>query len=82
MAGKIQNLGVDWHMPDGKGGFKARRFASTTVATSDLIRYLADDGHTVVSAHDAILYDPEGKAVLAAFIDAGHGNAYLSSLVR
>ena len=79
---KSTSLGVDWHMPDGRGAFKARRFATTTVATADLIRYLADDGHTVASAHDALLYDPEGKAVLAAFIEAGHGNVYLSTLVR
>lgn len=82
MAGKIQSLGVDWHMPDGKGGFKARRFASTTVASADMIRYLGEDGHTVRSAHDAILYDPEARAVLAALIDAGHGDVHLSTIVR
>lgn len=76
------SLGVDWHMPDGRGGFKARRFTTTTQATGDVIRYLAEDGHTVRSAHDALLYDPEGKAVLAAFIDAGYGQHQLADYVR
>lgn len=75
-------LGVDWHMPDGRGGFKARRFATTTQATADMIRHLAEDGLTVQAAHDALLFDPEGKAVLAAFIEAGFGQHQLSDFVR
>lgn len=82
MSHKTASLGVDWHMPDGRGGFKARRFATTTQATSDMIRYLAEDGLTVQAAHDALLYDPEGKAVLRAFIDAGFGRHPLSNFVR
>lgn len=76
------SLGVDWHMPKRGGGYMARRFATTTVATSDLIRLLAGDGHTVQSAHDAILYDAEGKAVLARFVAEGHGTQALADIVR
>jgi hypothetical protein len=76
------SLGVDWHLPARRGGFAARRFATTTRATSDLIEVLAGDGHTVQSAHDAILYDDDAKAVLARFIDAGHADVRLDTLVR
>lgn len=73
MGKRNASLGVEWHMPDGRGGFHARRFATTTRATSDLIEALAGGGHTVQSAHDTILFDSEGKAVLAAMVDAGFG---------
>ena len=31
------SLGVDWHMPLKGGGFAKRRFATTTVATAELL---------------------------------------------
>jgi|GEM_PF-498333 len=71
-----KSLGVDWFMPG-----KKRPFATSTRATSDLIVLLGEDGHTVQSAHDAILYDPEGKAILAAFIAEGYVNTPLIDLV-
>lgn len=71
-----KSLGVDWFMPG-----KKRPFATSTRATSDLIVVLGEDGHTVQSAHDAILYDPEGKAILAAFIAEGYVNTPLIDLV-
>jgi 8-oxo-dGTP pyrophosphatase MutT (NUDIX family)/2'-5' RNA ligase/mRNA-degrading endonuclease RelE of RelBE toxin-antitoxin system len=71
-----KSLGVDWFMPG-----KKRPFATSTRATSDLIVALGEDGHTVQSAHDAILYDPEGKAILAAFIAEGYVNTPLIDLV-
>lgn len=76
------SLGVDWYMPKAGGGFAARRFATTTVATSDLIRLLAHDGHTVQSAHDAINFDVEAKAVLTAMADKGFGQVKLDTLVQ
>lgn len=79
--GKAQ-LGVDWHMPDGRGGYAKRAYASTTRATSDLVEVLATDGHTVQSAHDAILFDPDAKAVLAAMVDRGLGPDRLDRYVR
>lgn len=82
MAGKRNvGLGVDWHLPKRGGGYQARRFATTTRATSDLIVHLATDGHTVQSARDAINFDPEGKAVLTRFVDEGHGQRMLRELV-
>lgn len=75
-------LGVDWHMPDGRGGFRARRFATTTAASSLLISVLAGDGHTVQSARDAINYDDEAKDVLTQMVDAGFGADRLDRYVR
>lgn len=72
----VKSLGVDWVMPG-----KKRPFATSTMATSDLIKMLGEEGHTVQSAHDALLYDPEGKAILAAFIAAGYINTPLADLV-
>ena len=82
MGKRRTSLGVEWHMPDGRGGFRGRSFATTTKATSDLVEALASDGHTVQSAHDAINFDPEGKAVLAAMVDAGFARDKLSRYVR
>lgn len=79
---RTASLGVDWHLPAPRGGFSPRRFATTTRATSDLIEALAGDGHTVQSAHDVINYDEDAKAVLARFVDAGHGSVRLNTLVR
>lgn len=73
---KNNDLGVQWTMPG-----KKRPFTTTTVATSDLIVLMAEDGHTVDSAHDAINYDEEAKAVLVKFSEAGYGNARLDTLV-
>lgn len=73
MGRRQVGLGVNWHLPARRGGFHARPFATTTVATSDLIGLLATDGHTVQSARDAIRYDPEGKAGQTALVDAGFG---------
>jgi hypothetical protein len=83
MAGKRNvGLGVDWHLPKRGGGYQARRFATTTRATSDLINLLAGDGHTVQSARDAIIFDPDGKAVLTRFVDEGHGQRPLADFVN
>lgn len=82
MAKRTTSLGVDWHMPDGRGGFRARRFATTTQASCTLIRLLASDGHTVQSGRDAINYDDEAKAVLTAMVDAGFGADRLDRYVR
>lgn len=79
---KPTSLGVDWHLPDGRGSFRARRFATTTRATSDLIEALAADGHTVASARDAVNFDPDAKAVLATIAEAGFGDQRLDLYVR
>lgn len=71
-----RSLGVDWHLPGRK-----RPFATTTKATSDLVVLLAGDGHTVDSAHAAVNYDPDARAVLEALSAAGHGDRPLAELV-
>lgn len=82
VAKRSTSLGVDWHMPDGRGGFRARRFATTTMASSALIEVLASDGHTVLSARDAINFDDEAKSVLTSMVDAGFGSDTLGRFVR
>lgn len=74
---KNNDLGVQWVLPG-----KKRPFANTTVATNDLIVLMAEDGHTVNSAYEAINYDEEAKAVLAKFAEAGYENTRLDTLVK
>lgn len=74
MARRAASLGVDWHLPDGKGGYRARRFATTTKASSDLIAMLAADGLTWAQVRDGINFDDEAKAVAEHFIAAGYGD--------
>lgn len=75
------DLGVDWHLPAKKGGYATRRFATTTVASSDLITLLAEDGSTWSQVAERILFDPEAKAVATAFVDAGHGSSPASTML-
>lgn len=70
------DLGVDWTLPGRK-----RRFATTTVATSDLVVLMAEEGHTVSSAISAINFDEEAIAVLRVFVEHGYGERPLSELV-
>lgn len=74
---KNSGLGVQWTLPQ-----KKRPFATTTVATNDLIVLLAEDGHTVNSAYDEINYDDEAKAVLKKFIENGYAETRLDMLVK
>ena len=82
MAKRNASLGVDWHLPKRGGGYQARRFATTTVATSTLIEALAADGLSVRQAHDAIHYDDDGKNVLARLVTEGYGETPLARFVR
>ena len=75
------SLGVDWHLPALGGGYQGRRFATTTKATSDLIELLAEEGHTVQSARDAVRFDNEAEDVLDGFIGAGFGRHLLGEFV-
>jgi hypothetical protein len=68
---------VQWTLPSRK-----RPFAYSTTATSDLIVMLGQDRHTVASAAGAILYDPEGKAILRELPEAGYADTPLRELVR
>lgn len=78
---RTQNLGVDWYLPDGKGGLRARRFATTTVADKLGIALLAEDGCTAAQALDRLPYaSTEQKQVLEGFIGAGYGDVPLLDL--
>lgn len=78
----MQSLGVDWSLPKKDGeGFSSRRFASTTVASAELVRMLAEDGLTWSEAVSAILYDPEAQAVCIRFVSEGYGDMLMSEFV-
>lgn len=79
---KASSLGVDWHLPDGKGGFRKRRFATTTQADSAQIVALADTGLTVAGVKAALNYpSTEQTAVLDAFITAGYADTPMTQFV-
>lgn len=71
------DLGVAWHLPakpgSETGGYAKRRFATTTVASSDLIEMLAGEGLTWAELAEEILFDDEARAVAWGFVEAGHG---------
>lgn len=71
------HLGVSWALPGA-----ARPFTTTTRASSDLLRLLATDNLTWAQARDSVLYDPDAKAVCAAFVDAGHGDVLVREHVE
>jgi len=51
-----------------------RRFATTTVASADLIRTFAEEGLTWVEVYDKIIYDDEAKAIADRFVAEGYGS--------
>ena len=51
-----------------------KSFATSTVATSDLIEVLSTNDKTVKDVYDAINYDEDAKLILKGFIDAGYKN--------
>lgn len=75
MARREVSLGVDWFLPGQK-----RRFATTTVASSNLIVYIAESGDmrgpglTWRQVAAQINYDPEAKAVAERFVAEGYGD--------
>lgn len=68
------SLGVDWHLPDPRGGFRRRRFATTTQASSDLIVLLATDGATWADVAVQVNFDDDAKVVAQGFVNAGYGH--------
>ena len=52
---------------------KGRPIAFSTVATSDLIVLLAEDGCTIEELKDKIIYDIEAKEIIQKYIDLGYG---------
>lgn len=60
---------VQWFLPKRK-----RAFASSTVATSDLIEVLSEEGRTIRESYDFINYDEDAKSILKVYIDNGYGD--------
>jgi hypothetical protein len=69
------NLGVLWFLPGRK-----RPIGTTTVATSNLIGLLAEDGLTFAEAHAEIRFDQDATDILQVYIDHGYGDARMSDL--
>lgn len=59
---------VYWHIPGRK-----RSIAYSTVATSDLIVALGEDGATIQEVYDRINYDVEARMILEKYITRGFG---------
>lgn len=78
---KRPSLGVDWHLPNPRGGFYKRPFASTTVASADLIALVAGDSLTWREVVAGIHYDPEARDVAMAFVEAGYGDAVAADMM-
>lgn len=67
---------VAWYLPT-----KKRPFAYSTVATRDLIEYLADSTYaTIEQLQTQINYDPEAVAILQAYVDYGYGGWRLEEI--
>lgn len=60
---------VQWHIPRRK-----RPIVYSTVAASNLIAALAEQGGTIRELQSRINYDQEAKDVLQAYIDHGYGD--------
>ena len=74
----MKNKGYDvyWILPHQK-----RSFASSTIATNDLIVTLSTDDKTVKDVYDSINYDKDAKQILKGFIDAGYKDFIMKDFV-
>lgn len=68
---------VEWFLPNTK-----RRFAYSTVATSDLIELLSEEFLTVNDVYQNINYDEEAKNILMHFIENGYSNFVMYDLLN
>lgn len=68
---------VSWYISGRK-----RPIAYSTVAASELIVALSQDGATVKEVHDRITYDAEARSILEVYIKRGYGNAVARELFK
>lgn len=68
---------VSWHVPKRK-----KPIAYSTIATSDLIVMLSEEGLTIQEVYDRILFDDEAKKVLDEYIKRGYGNTIAKTFFR
>lgn len=74
-ASTRRGLGVDWHLPNRRGGYAKRPFVSTTRADSDMIVLLAEQGLTWSQVKVALCFPSrEQLAVVDRFIAEGYGH--------
>jgi len=74
-----RSLGVDYHLPDGKGGYKRTRFATMTIADSAILEAMAERGSTWRDALRHTMYpSPEQLQVIATFVAEGYGDELMS----
>lgn len=66
---------VQWHVPG-----RRSPIATSTVATSDLIRALAAEGLTFNEAAKRIRHDRDAAAIVALYVERGHGDARVTDL--
>jgi hypothetical protein len=79
----IASLGVDWHLPDSSGGYRKRRFATTTQADSDMIDLLASDGLTWSQIKGRLLFASAEQAVIVdRFVAEGLGDVQATVHLR
>lgn len=84
MAKKIANPGSPWRLPDKRHKrppytYNTRPFAYSTSAESELLRFIAEDGHTWASALKVLSrYSPTERAIAQRFVDSGYGDDRMS----
>lgn len=84
MAKKIANPGEPWHLPDKRRKrplytYNTKPFAYSTPAEAQLLRFIAEDGHTWASALEVLSrYSPTERAIAQRFVDAGYGDDPMS----
>lgn len=72
-----EGLGVEWYFPN-----KKRKFAESTVATSDLIELLSEQHLTVRDVYNAINYDTDAKEIVNKFIENGYGDFIMYDFIH
>lgn len=77
VMGYKKGLEVEWYLPNEK-----RKFAESTIATSDLITVLSEEYLTALDVYHAINYDDEAKGIVKHFIENGYGNFLLRDFVH
>jgi hypothetical protein len=66
---------VQWHAPG-----RRSPIATSTVATSDLIRALAADGLTFNQAAAKIQYDPDAAVIVGLYVEREHSDTRMTDL--
>lgn len=82
MASKNTRGDISWSLPHPNGGFYKRPFAYSTVATSDLLSYLSEEGLTFHQGLAEIHFDEDASNIVKNFIHKGYGDHKMSEFIR